>query len=233
MNVEILLFGVEEEGARAFAEEVGLPIFPVRRNDRGTPLFGSILAGGEENAQAETVCFVNSDIVTLPGFTRVLRAAKTAFDRFLLSAVRWDADVGRELEFGIGWARRLEGEVRAGAERHRPSGIDLFCYRGLRYAKAEPGFLYARSRFDNWMVWRALEAGVPFLDGRMMLVHQEHPRQARLYRDRQHPERVHNRRVYERETGGVRINFAQTCYHLEGGRWKRDHYGRTRGWEKV
>lgn len=233
-GAEVLLFGKGEPGAEAFAAEVGLPVYPVDRNENGTPMLRSILAGGEAQARSDVLCFVNSDMIILPVFLDALEAALATFDTFLLSTRRWDMASDLEVDFGDdSWAESVRRQAEGSGGLHRPTGIDVFCYKGIRYADREPGFLYARSRFDNWLVWRALEDGVPFLDGRTGLIHQKHPRSSRRYIEREHPERVHNRAVYDRENGGLRVNFSHTCYHLEDGRWKRDYYGRTRGWERV
>lgn len=229
---EVILFGESESGARAFAEGLGLPLLSLSRNDNGTPLLGPMLRDAEAAASGEVLCYVNADIVILPGFVRALELAMESYPRFLLSSRRWDLDLERELSFGEGWADWLKKEVRKRGKRHRPTGIDLFAYRGFRYGPAEPGFIFARRAWDQWMVWRALDVEVPFLDGNMMLVHQNH--QQYRWHDRDataHAEMMHNRSVASRATNGRRASFSHACYNRKRHAWERTAFGQK--WEKA
>jgi hypothetical protein len=187
-----------------------------------------MIVDAEDAATGEVLCFVNADIVILPAFVDALRSAMDRFEWFLLSSRRWDLGFNSRIVFGNGWGARMASCAQRFGRRHRPTGIDLFAYRGVRYGSKEPGFAYARRRFDSWMVWQVLHDEIPFMDaGGTLLIHQDHPMPAYHNEDLTiHEEMMRNRRIHDEATGGEVANFSKATWRLEDGEWRQTKYGK-------
>jgi hypothetical protein len=211
LGVDIVLFGAEEPGAREVADALGLPIYPVERNEYGTPLLRSIISQGE-CLGGDVLCFVNSDIIIVGGLLESIEAAKAAFDEFMLSAPRRGLTIKGPLGFSDGWRERLW--ERANGVKPFKQGLDLFCYRGIRYADVEPGFIYARTKWDNWLAKNTLKRSVPFLWGDIFLVHHNIKDRGRRSSNVLE-ETKHNKRI-----GGMGCGFRKCTHMWSGGKWK-------------
>lgn len=164
-----------ESSAQEIADEVGATVIPDCPVDEyGTPLFGPAI---EQVAKldADLVCYLNADIITMPELAATLDEARARFDRFLMVAKRWNYDCDREFDFSPGWAEALRADVLENGRLFAPQAIDMFAFTPAIYAQIPP-FAIGRSYWDNWMIAAARRSGATVLDvtDRAMLVHQNH-----------------------------------------------------------
>jgi hypothetical protein len=171
-DVEVLVMG-DDPGVAAAAREsgashVGEPV----TNEFGTPLLDWAFREAAARASGELLCYVNADIVLLPDFLTAVR--RLPDEPYLAVGQRWDCDVTGPIDFaGDGgslsaWARQ-DGRLDLGR------GSDFFVFpRGTDFGL--PAFAVGRPGWDNWMMGRALELGLPLIDitPSVTVVHQNH-----------------------------------------------------------
>jgi len=201
-EVEIILFG-NEEGAAEIAQELELRHEAhVECNDRGTKRLDYMFARAQAIARHDLLCYVNCDIILMRDFRRAIERVRATHREFLMVGRRRDLDITEPLPFapsqerqspdwraqepqGPHWeardqqAPRWEDELRALAMRRgqqrTAEWIDYFVFsRGLYGADMPPFVL--RVFWDNWLVWKALDARKPVIDASrvVMAVHQNH-----------------------------------------------------------
>lgn len=226
---EVLVFGAGEWGAKTAARRLGVPIYPVERNEYGTPLLRSAIERAETVASHDVSCYVNADIVILQDFIAALEQTRARFDQFLLSARRWNVDLENlSLDFSSEWEGGLRETVEARGELHRVTGIDVFCYRGVDWGTI-PAFAVGRRLLDNWLIYRAIETEVPFVDATAVatVVHQEHGVGGEERLDK--PEWLRNRELFLASVTPTRsrYDFSMSTHRLtEVGEFEDTHFGR-------
>jgi hypothetical protein len=166
-DLRVLLLG-DEEGVVAAARDFGAqPVPGIECTELGTPLVSAAFAAAEELATTPVLLYSNADIVFLPDLLDAVRLVRRR--RFLLVGRRRDARVDRELE---------PAEAAAVAERaplFTEWGIDWFAFpRGVDWQM--PPFAVGRPGWDNWLIWRARDLGMPVIDATRVVaaLHQEH-----------------------------------------------------------
>jgi hypothetical protein len=188
-DVQVVLFGEAEPGAATFAEVCDLEILSIDRNAAGVPFVNSVFSQIDSVAQHKIRCFINADIVILPGFLQAVQIVAEQFPRFLVSARRWDIGLREIIDFMPGWDDAIRQQVAERGELHSKRGVDVFCTRDVDWGNV-PEFVVGRSSYDNWLVWRALRAGAAFVDvtPTVMVVHQNHggPRSTEAEREKAH-----------------------------------------------
>ena len=125
---------------------------PVARNAHGTPLLSDAFAQADRDARHDVLCFVNADIVFGDDVTAAVRRVHAR--PFLIVGECWSSTTGR----------------KRGADH-----LDYFVFsRGL-YAGMPP-FAIGRTAFDNWLVWKARDAGATVVDATPVVhpIHQDH-----------------------------------------------------------
>jgi hypothetical protein len=180
-GIEIILFG-EDEGAAETAREFGLRHEArVERNEWGSKRLDFMFARAQAIARHEVLCYINCDIILMADFRRAVERVRAMHREFLMVGRRWDTDVTEALAFAHpdGQATEWAAEVRELALRRgrkcTAEWIDYFVFsRGLYGADMPPFVL--RVFWDNWLVWKALDAGKPVVDASraVMAVHQNH-----------------------------------------------------------
>jgi hypothetical protein len=174
---EVLVFG-DESGVDECCGELGFKHSPeVARNDFGTPLLNGMFEKAARLAKHELLGYVNADIM----LTRdVLSAAQTVserFDKFLLIARRWNADVDEEWDDQIAdWDAELRRFAAVHGTLEPPDGgTDVFIYRRGTLDNLPP-FAIGRSRCDSLLILEARRRGVPVIDATdvLTLLHQNH-----------------------------------------------------------
>src|SRR6267378_7463115 len=190
-EIEIILFGADEGAAEA-AQEFGLHHVPrVERNEWGSKRLDYLFAQAQTIARNEILCYVNCDIILMQDFWRAIERVRAMHREFLMVGRRWDTDITEPLAFQSQegqspyWrpqdpqAPHWEDDVRSLALRRgrkcTAEWIDYFAFsRGL-YGPDMPPFVL-RVFWDNWLVWKALDAGKPVIDASraVMAVHQNH-----------------------------------------------------------
>jgi hypothetical protein len=175
--VEIILFG-EDEGSAEAAKELGIRHrWDVGRNEFGTILVSSMFEKAQATARHDVLCYINCDIILHNDFCRALRQVTAAHREFLMVGRRWDADIAEPIDFSTpNW--QDETRRRALATNHQRDGwwIDYFAFsRGL-YGTDVPPFAIGRTRWDNWLIWKALEQNKPVIDASpvVLAIHQNH-----------------------------------------------------------
>ena len=190
-EIEIILFGADE-GAAETAQEFGLRHEPqVERNEWGSKRLDYLFAQAQTIARNEILCYINCDIILMQDFWRAIERVRAIHLEFLMVGRRWDTDIREPLQFQSRerqspyWRPRdpqaphWEDDLRNLALRHgrkcSAEWIDYFAFsRGL-YGPDMPPFVL-RVFWDNWLVWKALDARKPVIDASraVMAVHQNH-----------------------------------------------------------
>lgn len=171
-EVEVLVMGDDAGVAEAAAQFGATHVGAVARNQFGTPLLDSAFREAAARGSGEVLCYVNADIVLLEDFLAAVR--RLPRNPYLAIGRRWDCDVDSSIDFADGGASLREWARRSG-ELDQGRGSDYFAFRantdfGL------PGFAVGRPGWDNWMIGRALELGLPLIDmtGSVTAIHQNH-----------------------------------------------------------
>ena len=168
LGARVLLFG-DEPGVAEAADALGAEhVSELDRNERGTPLLDGVFAEAHRRAAEGLLCFANADIV----FGAELVTASVAVEepRFLMVGESWDTAVEGELDFGRDWRHSL------GPGRKRGAGaLDWFLFTHGIFETIPP-FAVGRAAFDNWLVWRARDAGALVVDATPSIhaIHQAH-----------------------------------------------------------
>jgi hypothetical protein len=195
-DVEVLVMGDDPgvaEAARDFgATHIGNPA----TNEFGTPLLDWAFAQAAARGSGDLLCYVNADIILLEDFLDALRELPR--EAHLSIGQRWDCDVRSPIDFpkAVGglalWARE-NGTLDLGR------GSDYFVYpRGTDFGL--PPFAVGRPGWDNWIIGRTLDLGLPLIDltPSVTVVHQNHDYghvANRLGSDWEGPEARRNRKL--------------------------------------
>lgn len=176
-DVEVILFG-EEEGAAEAAHDLGIRHEPrVERNEFGTNLLNSMFGKAHDIARHDILCYVNCDIILTDDFLRAVECVRSRHPKFLMVGRRWDTPITSPLDFSDpGWAEKVRSFALSANVQREPWWIDYFVFsRGL-YGRNLPAFAVGRARWDNWMVWKALDSRLPVVDASpvVVAVHQNH-----------------------------------------------------------
>lgn len=170
--VEVLVMG-DDPGVEEAAREAGVThVGDVAKNEFGTPLLDSAFALAAERGTAPMLCYVNADIILLEDFVDAVR--RLPREPYLAIGRRWDTDITTPIDLSDGGAA-LRASALATGSLDLGRGSDYFVFRrdqdfGL------PPFAVGRPGWDNWMIRRALELGIPLIDmtPSVLAIHQNH-----------------------------------------------------------
>ncbi|HWX96751.1 MAG TPA: hypothetical protein VNZ01_07850 [Solirubrobacteraceae bacterium] len=195
-EVEVLVMGDDPgvaEAAREFgATHVGNPA----TNEFGTPLLDWAFAQAAARGSGDLLCYVNADIIVLDDFLAAVR--RLPREAHLSIGQRWDCDVRSPIDFSSDvsalslWARQ-NGTLDLGR------GSDYFVYpRATDFGL--PAFAVGRPGWDNWIIGRTLDLGLPLIDltPSVTVIHQNHDYghvANRLGSDWEGPEAQRNRKL--------------------------------------
>lgn len=176
-DVEVILFG-DDEGAGEAARELGIRhVAHTEKNASGSNRMDAMFLRAQEIARHEILCYSNCDIVLMRDFCEALRRVRATHPQFLIVGRRWDAEVKEALDFGRkDWGSQLRDAVLREGKQRTPDHIDYFVFsRGILGTDLPP-LVVGRAFWDNWMVWKFLEAGLPVVDvsAAVIAVHQNH-----------------------------------------------------------
>ena len=222
-DVEILLLG-EETGLAEAARELGVKHIPhVARNESGTPLISAMFQLAQANSNSNLLCIINADMILMPDFIEATKQTVKLKDKFILLSQRWDLDVTQPLDFSTGWENRLQSMVHRQGQLHRPAGSDFFLFPKSCYMDV-PNFTIGRAGWDNWMIYKARNAGWAVIDctPSVMIVHQNHdyshlPDGKPHY---EHPDTNENIRLAGGQAN-IRYTILDSTYQLVGGKLAR------------
>lgn len=170
-GVQVILVG-DEPGISEAAAAVGAIHVPdVTKSRFGAPLLDDVFHKATRLAVHDTLCFVNADILFRGDVAGTIAMAKP-LSPFVVIGESTDTDVRERLPFAQSdWREKISPEGR----RRGPLAIDFFFFsRGV--FDDVPPFAAGRARFDNWLVWSALDRDDAVIDATVMLdaVHQHH-----------------------------------------------------------
>lgn len=172
---EIILFG-DEEGVAEAAEDLKVKHSQsIKRNSYGTPLLNDMFEQAEKIASNDFMCLVNCDIILMGDFMAALERLKGEKRPFLMCGRRRNVDIREPYDFSEGWEGRMRAFVNATGRLVPPNSIDFFVYRKGLWGEV-PAFAIGRPRYDNWMIYTALDKGAMVIDATpaVMSVHQNH-----------------------------------------------------------
>lgn len=172
---EVIVFGGDETAA-ALCRDEGLHHEPIpATNAYGTPLLSGLYERAEAVARRPMVCYINADIVLLPGFLDAARTAASSRRRFLMVGRRTDLAVGEPMGFEDGWHERLAQRAGREGRVQGPTAIDYFLTPRGTFGRL-PAFAIGRTAWDNWLIYHARRLKVPVVDATdvVLAVHQDH-----------------------------------------------------------
>ena len=175
-GVEIILFG-NDEGAADVALEFGLRHQPhVECSEFGTKRLDYMFARAQQIARHDILCYINCDIMLLEEFPQAIAHIFAVHREFLMVGQRTDVDISTPWRFEhADWKDELRDFAARQGKRRPPNWIDYFAFsRGL-YGADLPPFVVGIF-WDNWLMWRAVTAGIPVVDvtREVLAVHQNH-----------------------------------------------------------
>lgn len=174
-GAQVILLGDEAGIAEAAADVGAEHIAAILKSEGGTPQLDDALARVEEFARHPLRCFVNGDILLLDDFLPAVSRVHTAEDAFLMvgSTIDLPVDVPLDLRAAAARAEIRERALVEGTSRGA-TALDYFVFTAGLFDPVPP-FVVGRSRFDNWLVWRARQrAAVVDATDAVVAVHQRH-----------------------------------------------------------
>ena len=172
---EIILCG-NEAGTGEVADRFAATwLADVACNEYGTPLLDSVFERVHTAASHQTLCYVNADIILLRDFAGAV--ARIEFADFLMVGRRWDLDVAEPCELEApDWEERLRCTVSEKGTLHPAAGSDYFVFPRESKLGRLPPFAVGRPAWDNWLIYRARQLGLPVVDITpvVTVVHQNH-----------------------------------------------------------
>ncbi|MDQ1265969.1 MAG: hypothetical protein QG635_1121, partial [Bacteroidota bacterium] len=120
--------------------------------------------------------YINADIIIIDDIMKVVEKVHQKFDTFLIVGQRIDLDIKEVIDFNSpDWKDNLLDFADEAGCYHSPTGIDYFIYSGDPWGEIPP-FASGRTAWDGWLVYRALENGIPVIDAteEIRIIHQNH-----------------------------------------------------------
>jgi hypothetical protein len=171
-DVEVLVVG-DDAGVAEATQEVGAKhLGDPATNEFGTPLLDWAFREAAQQGSGEVLCYVNADIILLPDFLAAVR--RLPREPHLAIGQRWNCDITWPIDFSADGSSLAEWAHQHGT-LDLGRGSDFFVFRretdfGL------PPFAVGRPGWDNWMMGRTLELGLPLIDitRSVTAIHQNH-----------------------------------------------------------
>lgn len=165
---QIILFG-RDEGVAEAAALLGVEHCPnLRLSACGAPLLDSVFAQAKYRAIHRTLCFVNCDII----FSGDLSPLSSMGELFLAVGESIDASICEPVRFDHpAWSSTLASTAKS----RGPFALDYFFFSENLFDTMPP-FRIGRARYDNWMIWRALQQKALVFDASATVgaIHQRH-----------------------------------------------------------
>ncbi len=176
-DADVILFG-DDEGAAEAARYLGIRHeIRVQRTEFGACRIDSMFARAQEIARHDVFCFLNCDIVLLPDFRLAIERLKLARSEFLAVGRRWDTPITRPIDFSAAnWAEETRRKALTANRQQSEWYIDYFAFTRGFWGDEIPPLAVGRVFWDNWMVWKGLQARKPVVDISpvVVAVHQDH-----------------------------------------------------------
>lgn len=209
---EIILLG-REQGIKEACQQLGAVHIPeIEYSESGRPMMDSAFELATQKAKHKIMCWITADVVLLVNFLELMKLIP--FEQFSLIGQR--IDYSPEIDIDKIDLKRIRQE----GALHLPWGIDYHVFIRGFYQKIPP-FIIGRCRWDNWLVWEALQRRIPVIDctKAILCVHQDHPNwYARLTSPLDWKEARHNESfVPEPKT------ISDASYRIEDGEVIKNH----------
>jgi hypothetical protein len=172
--VRVILMSGRDKSVQQFAKSYSLDYVDVEVNEYGTPLLSSAFSIADELSDSAYICYINSDIILLPGFSMIFETRLPK--RFLAVGKRTDLDFNETINFNdIGWCTLLQCYATKSGVLHSELGIDYFLFPKGQFVNLPP-FAVGRPAWDNWMLYQARNRSIPLIDltETVVAIHQNH-----------------------------------------------------------
>ena len=175
-NNVVLLGDSEIEAA---AQKLGVrSATGLKTNHRGTPLVNSAFELVRDASDSPYFAFVNCDMILFEEFISAfnLLSRQTELKRFFATTRRVDLPVNRLVDF------QIETDISRLKHDAQTNGVveSLVCKDVMLFPRnlfdSIPDFAVGRGNWDNWMVYRAKQLGVPVIrmTTDILTIHQAH-----------------------------------------------------------
>ncbi len=171
-DVEVLVMGDDPGVAAAAAEHGATHVGDAATNEFGTPLLDWAFSQAAARGSGEVLCYSNADIILLGDLLDTARTLR--FPDYLAIGQRWDCDITEPIDFRER-GPALKGWAHAHGTLDLGRGSDYFLFpRATDFGM--PSFAVGRPGWDNWIMGRALELGMPLIDATegITAIHQNH-----------------------------------------------------------
>lgn len=181
-DCEIIIFG-KEEGIKEITKKFNIKHdTQIEYLNEHVPFVKSLFERAEKIAEYDLLCYINSDIILVNNFLPAVQRVTKNFKQFLAVGQRWDIDISKGIDFDdSAWKENILKIVKEKGKLHKPAGMDYFIFpKGIW--KNIPNFALARAKFDNWLMWDAINRSVPTIDMTLVttVIHQNHEKNARV-----------------------------------------------------
>lgn len=174
---QIILCG-DDAGVAEVAAEFGVEhLGDIARNEQGTPLLNDAFQRTRAAARHDLIAYLNGDIILGNSFLSALGILVVHCQSdFLMIGRRTDVNVVAPIDTALtNWLEELD-DLATREGRLAPQVCkDYFVFRRSQYDDI-PAFAVGRANWDNWMVHRAHELGIPVIDATSVtrVYHQNH-----------------------------------------------------------
>lgn len=146
-------------------------------DENGVLLVNRLWNEAWNNKRSDVLWMANSDNIYFPHSVKAVELCKREFPEFVMIGRKTDLLVEHLISFyRPDMFDDLYQRAKALGQIKNP-GIDYFAvYTTDNIWEDMPDFRIGRLRYDNWMVWKALELGIPVIDSTAfnLIVHQSH-----------------------------------------------------------
>ena len=158
----VFIFGMES-GVHDICKRMGgKQVGGVPRVDE-LPLLDEMFKMIQEQAPTDYIVYANSDIIHVEGLPEaVSRAAERFPGGFLGVCRRWDLTFDEPFGFLGRWRNTIKNLIKEEGVLHSRCSSDIFAFK--RPLWDLPPFAVGRPGWDNWMMWKATDAGWPVVD---------------------------------------------------------------------
>ncbi len=167
----IIMLG-DEVGMSTFAKRKRIEqIKNIQRNKQSTPILSDIFAQVQKIDNEEVFMYINADIVLLNSPAPSIEVLANRFKKFLAIGRRYEMQVKRKMSSD----EILSIAQKSCLKQKSWSWMDYFIFTKDVFDLIPP-FALGKTFWDKWLVWMALQKGIPTVDitSELFAVHQTH-----------------------------------------------------------
>ena len=175
-DAQILLLG-DDEGVAQLARAEGIEhVAGVAVSEWGTPLLSDVFRRAHDLARFPRMAYVNADIVLLGDFRDAV--GRLPSGSVLMVGQSREVGIDSPISFTDGHTEQDLVEQWRSAPSRGPFALDYFVFSRDLFRDLPP-FVVGRARFDNWLVWSALNQHAVVMDASDVVrsIHQSHGHQ--------------------------------------------------------